>query len=309
MLSLLRFGIENSTLVDRASMQNALSMTTLNGVGRTVEDLCPRRHPNDAVRAALSYILQQLPTIQHREVPMRLIRAEAKVESKTSIKIDIHLQKRGSAVNYYHVGSFEFDSLSQGSAYYPNPSLDYELYDKLPPELIEWTKKPHQLMEFGMNLFSADVRKIVDTLLVNDLPRLWAGTWLITKEEQDKKAKQIRQVLQLASASSCGKATLNLVTLEESKENRDTLGRELSEVYVGRLMSMIEELDELVTSSKFTGKVKARVILAYQELFQESTSIQEHLEVEFSNEFQDLFGELSDKISAAQSSIPTPAAE
>lgn len=286
MLSLVRVQFKNAICVSRSAVQAALSLTSLNGPGRGVDDILPARAESDKMRAAISYILDSCPTVQHENSSLRIIRAEAKTKSKSEVKIDLHFQKRGGSVNYLHIGSFNYN---EGKiTFEENWELPGEIKEKIPQELISWTERPQDLLELGGKAFSHDLRKLVDCLLVEKLPRLWAGTWLITSEQLHNVAKSVRQVLSHLTGPGSGhegQASLNLVTVEDNTENKETIGKELSVAYEARLETAIAELQKLdPNDAKYEDK-KAKMRLEWVEATNEAAALQTHLEIEFSDEF------------------------
>jgi hypothetical protein len=294
MLALLRLQIENLCKIDREVMRTSLKYTSL-VADQNFDTLCPVRSDSDAVRAGISYILSGLPKISHNGESLRIIRAEAKTTVKTKFKIDLHLQQRGSKVDYVSIGSFILDEYS---LYWEvNPDLSQELFDKLPLALVAWTRKPDEILNLGKySCFSADVRKICDRILIDKLVKLWAGTWLIASDESKENCHNLASILNMASSNSPGKISLNTLTIQETEENKKTLAAELNTSYLSRVNDMIEEFHNLDrASAKFASKVE-QFKVAYGDLFNEADSIQNQLDQEFSEEYFTAISELAEMI-------------
>jgi hypothetical protein len=294
MLALLRLQIENCCMIDREVMKNSLKYTSI-AADQNFDSLCPMRSDSDAVRAGISYILSGLPKIVHNGESLRIIRAEAKTNAKTKFKIDLHLQQKGSKVDYISIGSFLLED--NQVQWEQDQNLPYDLFEKLPRTLLNWIQKPRELMELGrMNCFQADVRKICDRVLIDKLARLWAGTWLIVSDQAKESCHSLSNVLQMASNASPGKVNLNLLTIQETEDNKKMLAKELDVSYTDRAKDLIEEYHNADRSSvKFNLKME-NLKVAYTDLFNEADSIQNQLEQQFSDEYFTAISDLAELI-------------
>jgi hypothetical protein len=224
---------------------------------------------------------------------MRIIRAEAKTAGKGDAQIDLHFQRRGSTVNYVRIGSFTLISGYIKWTY--DEDLSPYWKGKVPEYLEDWFSRCGEIVEFGNNLFSHDVRKLVDILLVEALPKLWAGTWLVMSDEHANKSRLLRQVLKNASLNSVGKASINLINLENSSENKEHIGKELSDNYRDKIQDLIEEIGSLDTSMDPVKYEKKKGVIsnAFSSVVAESDSIQDSLSVTFGDDFYEALAAMS----------------
>ncbi len=105
MIALVRVHCNSNFSASREGIQNALRASSLNGPGRSIDDLVPKRAKTDAVRAGLSYALELSGAMAYQDKRLTLVRAEAKTARAGDVRLDVHFKEIGKAVNYLPVGS------------------------------------------------------------------------------------------------------------------------------------------------------------------------------------------------------------
>lgn len=300
MLALVRFKVKNDFCVSRELVNQSLMLTGLIGSGKTVDDLVHVRSESDCFRAGLSYVLDSCGTVIHDSSTLRIIKADAKTFDKSELRIDLHFQKRGSAVNYIHIGHFSC-SITNGTRnssqkcskpiWEWSDNIDSDLRWKIPGSIIEHLERPAKIVEIGRKFFASDARKLVDVLLVENLRRIWAGTWIIVSDEIAKEASRVSKLMEEISRYSEAKANLSILGVEDTVDNKKIIAEEVSESFIQSLEEIVRDYNDIdVDDKKFDikmGDVKNRFI----DISNEASSIQKHLGVELDDKWYDLLVE------------------
>ena len=301
MIALVRVHCNSNFSASREGIQNALRASSLNGPGRSIDDLVPKRARTDAVRAGLSYALELSGAMAYQDKRLTLVRAEAKTARAGDVRLDVHFKEIGKAVNYLPVGFFYYSSNYIDVRWEWNADLPQELRDLLPAGMHRLIDQPYDLFKVGHQAFRQDIDRLVDRLLTGGLSKLWAGTWVVTNQEKMTQAKHVRNLLASISSASTGKASLNIITLDDTQENKETLGSEFSCVFTDKLTKMKAEIEKTKTAIGWGPKGGWQTFVAstkkdLEEISNEANTLQAHLGVEFSMEFYDLLVELTDQL-------------
>lgn len=300
MLGLVRFKVKNDFCVTRESVNSALHVTGLIGSGKTVNDLVAVRSESDCFRTGLSYILDSCGTILHDSSVLRIIKADAKTMDKSELRIDLHFQKRGCAVNYIHIGHFSC-SITNGTKNCAQKCSDpvwewgenvyYELRCRIPSELIEHLEKPSKIVEIGRKFFASDARKLVEVMLVDKLRRIWPGTWIIFNEKIEEEAKKVSGLMDEISKYSSSNAKLNILGIEDNVDSKKIIASEISDSFISSLEEIVRDYNNVsIDDKKFEikmGDIRERFIY----LSNEASSVQKHLGFEFDDRWFDLLVE------------------
>lgn len=301
---LVSIAVENSTLVGRGVMDVALQTVALNAhflSGRKVENLVSARASSDAVRVAVSYIVDMTPSVRFEDANCKFIRAEAKTQNAQEVRTDLHLRTKANAVNYPWVGYFTF---IPGNGNVPsftwNASLSQEVQDLIPSTLRHWLDNPAGLLDLGMdNLFSSDIRRVTAELL-KGLPKLKkrSGDWLALGEKMRLEAKAVSQVLGMATSASPGKAGLEFFKgAADDQETKEGMARDLSSGYADRLQAVLSDLQKSYDSNK---KAWAKALGEYEGLTNEAMNLETLLGCGFTQEYTAALGEVADYLQEIQ---------
>lgn len=301
---LVSIAVENSTLVKRTVMDSSLATVALNAhhlSGRKVENLVSPRASSDAVRVAISYVVDLTPSVRYEDANCRFIRAEAKTQNVQEVRTDLHLRTKANAVNYPWVGYFTYTpGLLASVKFVWNDLLSQEVQDLIPSTLRHWLVNPAGLLDMGMgNLFSSDIRRITAELL-KGLPKLKkrSGDWLALGEKMRLEAKAVSQVLGMATSASPGKAGLEFFKgAADDKETKESMARDLSSGYADRLQAVLADLQKAYDNGK---KGWDKALATYEGLTNEAMNLETLLESPFTAEYSAALGEVADYLQEIQ---------
>lgn len=301
---LVSIAVENSTLVKRSVMDAALKTVALNAhflSGRKVENLVSARASSDAVRVAISYVVDLTPSVRYQDANCKFIRAEAKTQNVQEVRTDLHLRTKANAVNYPWVGHFSFVPGNGNTVHFVwNENISQEVLDLIPSGLKHWLDNPQGLLELGMShLFSSDIRRITAELLAT-LPKLKkrSGDWLALGEKMRLEAKAVSQVLGMATSASPGKAGLEFFKgAADDQETKEAMARDLSSGYADRLQSVLSDLRKAYDNSK---KGWDKALAEYEGTTNEAMNLETLLGMGFTQEYTSTLQEVADYLQEIQ---------
>lgn len=275
-LKLVKVGASQDARLPKASLEAGLQAAGLPKVE------LPTRHENDAIRIVLQKILVTVGTLPvtlptGQTIQARLVTAPAKTSSG-SMRIDIHLQRRGETVNYGHIGAV-VNSQEDGSFFIPEED---GLFSLLPAFVQEEISKPFKMIAFGQSTaFDTDLRKVCEDVLRSaGLQKAWPGTFLATGEKQVEAFEGLQKAL---STLDKGHMILKGLNLQNDGETLETLREEIASNFLALLNGIKDKLE----SGDLTKKATNKAIAEFEDLRDEAKRVQENLGVAFGPEWDE----------------------
>ena len=200
---------------------------------RKLSELLPEYEPNghkvptDAIRCALQYKIRPFASFESPGKVCRALTASPLRVPRGELHIEIHVQERTPA-------GVEYTARVCTITYKPDdgldwqPGADYERYSYL-----VMTLDIDSLETFGQHmLFEADIRRLFGALTEAYTLKFWSGGTYVCLT--DNAYAEVAKIASLFDTMHSGALKLQTITIDNSRENKESVAQELGETVFSR---------------------------------------------------------------------------
>lgn len=287
-LSMFRISLKNQPSVARDKVKERYQ-TYFGGDTQSFDTFLRQRNTTDAIRAAVSNLLkdESLATQKdlHTGKDFRVISCSAKVP-QGEMRIDFHLQEKGSEVNYASLGHFflRYKDAKKPEEGYTSGWVPGEHEAYMSPVLRSQLQDTQGLIDLGQNMvYDTDIRRIFNEMSER-MANFGRSTILLVNDSQRELVEKFRG---LFSNTDTGHVKFYQLDLHNTATNREALMDMIQEDYQ-------ETFTDLLSKLRTPGVVVKPLRNIYDNIRSQVNSVQIALGLSYSEEFVNRMQECED---------------